>query len=129
MFIITVGEVCKAVIRLDLEVTRLGVLFDRQCNKAGVECRKGLHQTYNSAPERSWESSTSACLLFSYKDREFLLHVSHSKRGLFTHSVFLTPLCSLLLCAKLASQGFCFNDRFVLLDVLGISKEKKYPRM
>ncbi|KAG8663196.1 hypothetical protein MANES_01G186500v8 [Manihot esculenta] len=136
--IIGVGEVCKAIICLEIAATRFQVIFDRQ---AAIRLSGMSEKAYN----RSFNLLQNS-LGVKYKER-FLASLPASRRTTadFTRPVFTAVafyLCAkkhklkidklklIEVCGTSESEFKCVSTSMKDLchDIFGISKEKKDPR-
>ncbi|XP_059648853.1 origin of replication complex subunit 6 isoform X2 [Cornus florida] len=142
--VIGVGEICKAIICLEIAATRFQVIFDRQSaiRLSGMS-EKAYIRSFNSLQNGLGVKNQLdirelgiqfGCVrlipfvrkgLSLYKDR-FLMSLPASRRSSadFTRPVFTAV--AFYLCAKRHKVSTSMKD--LCHDVFGISKEKKDPR-
>ncbi|KAK9119293.1 hypothetical protein Scep_017386 [Stephania cephalantha] len=115
--VIGVGEVCKAVICLEIAATRLQVMFDRESAiKLNGMSEKGYIRSFNAMQNG---------IGVNYKDRFVAsLPASRWSSADFTRPVFTAV--AFYLCAKKHKVSTSMKD--LCFDVFGISKEKKDPK-
>ncbi|KAH7570112.1 hypothetical protein JRO89_XS05G0046200 [Xanthoceras sorbifolium] len=110
--VIGVGEVCKAIICLEIAATRFDVIFDRQ---AAIKLSGMSEKAYN----RSFNSLQNS-IGFKYKDR-FLASLPASRRASADFSRPIFTAVAFYLCAKKHKLKI---DKLKLIEVCGTSESE-----